>query len=75
MILGAGLGIIVLGILIWNNSRVSAQALVNDRFVPVPEVLQGNQNFAQVISNLEKHGGVPVQVNANELGRDNPFAK
>lgn len=66
--------IVVMGLLLWRATSVPKQDLVDSRFVPVPEILQGNENFAQVLQGLETHGNVPINVSPNDIGRTDPFA-
>lgn len=66
--------IVIMGLLLWRATSVPRQDLVDSRFVPVPEVLQGNENFAQVLQGLETHGNVPININTNDIGRSDPFA-
>lgn len=40
---------------------------------PVPEVVKSG-SFDAVTKDLEKHGNVPVKVDASELGKEDPFA-
>lgn len=62
-------------ILIWINIAVPSSKLVNDRFVPIPEVLQDGRDFTKAVQGLEKHGNVPITIQEGDKGRSNPFAQ
>ena len=62
-------------VLIWANITVPSSKLVNDRFVPIPEVLQDGRDFTKAIQGLEKHGNVPITIQEGDIGRNNPFAE
>lgn len=43
---------------------------------PIPEIFTGNgMDVTSLTNGLVKHGDLPVKVNTDEMGRDDPFVK
>lgn len=74
IIIGIVLSAAVFAVLIWVNIRVPQNQLENERFVPIPQVLQEGQDFTKAVQGLQKHGSVPITVQENDTGRSNPFS-
>lgn len=73
VLLAVAICALVFGVYIWKNMYVSANSVINDRFAPIPEVLQEGQDFTAVLQGLQTHGNVPITVNSGEMGTTNPF--
>ena len=75
IIIGIIVAVIFFGVLIYINMHVSSTLLAEDDFTPIPESLEEGRDFTQVLQGLETHGDIPVDVQSNEIGRENPFSE
>lgn len=63
-----------LGYFLYTSSKIPSVEQVETEVPAVPESLSGGKlDFSKWTAGLEKNGEVPVKVNADEMGKEDPF--